>query len=138
MPNTITDVNLMATKNRVIKYITIQSDGSEETDYSVYDSSAIATLVGDTDPLDCTIESIYFSASAASTARARLEWDATTDVLALDLPVLAPTHIDFRRCMPIGGLPNQGGSGKTGDINLTTTGLESGDSITLVMEIRRD
>lgn len=138
MANTITNTNLLLSKKRVVKYITIQSDGTEETDLVLYDSSAIATSVGDTDPLTSTIESVYFSASAAATARARLEWDATTDVLALDLPVLAPTFIDFRRTLPIGGLPNQGGSGKTGDILLTTTGLESGDSITIIMEIKRD
>lgn len=136
MPNTITNTTLMKTPTRFIKYVTISSDGTEETDYVLFDSSALAADVGIVDPTKSTIESIYYSISAASTARVWLEWDATTDILAFDMPAQSPTFIDFRRCMPIGGLPNQGGSGVTGDITLTTTGLEAGDKITIVMEIK--
>lgn len=135
MANTVTNVTLVKGIKEVVKYVTIASDGSEETDLVVYDSSAIATDLGVTDPTDSTIISICATVSAAATARAFLEWDATTDVLAFNLPAGDTTKANFR-C--IGGLPNQGGAGITGDITLTTTGLEAGDSISLVLHVRRD
>lgn len=139
MANTITNTTILASPTTVVKYITIASDGTEETGTVIYDSSAIATVVGDSDTLDSTITRIYACVAAASTARVSLLWDATTDVLAFSVPVSTnPTYLDLRGQFPMGGLPNQGATGKTGDILLTTTGLESGDSITLVLEIRRN
>lgn len=133
MPNTVNNTQLGASTHRVIQYITLVSDSSEETDLVVYDSSATATTIGITDPLKCTIESIYATVSAATTARVRLEFDATTDVLAVDIPALELVKNDFR---PIGGLRNYAGTGITGDITLTTTGLESGDMITICLVVR--
>lgn len=136
MSNTVTSKVISTSLKEAIVYVTIDSDGSEETDLVIYDSSAVATTVGTTDPLKSTIISVYGSVSAAATARVWLEWDATTDVLAFDIPAQnSPVKANFR-C--IGGLPNQAGTGITGDITLTTTGLESGDKITLVLHVRRD
>lgn len=133
MSNTITNVYLGGNRHRCTKYITLASDGSEETDYILYDSSDAASTYSFTDPTDSCIEYIYATSSCASTARLKLEWDAGTDVLAMDLPPSQVVYYDFRAH---GGLPNQGGSGITGDITLTTTGLESGDAITIVLGVR--
>jgi hypothetical protein len=130
MANTVTDTTLHTGNAQVIKYITIASDGTEETDLVIYDSSAIATTLGLTDTSNCKILSIYATVSAASTARVKLEFDANTDVLALDIPANVLVKNDFR---PIGGLKNTSSTGKTGDITLTTTGLESGDAITITL-----
>jgi hypothetical protein len=130
MANTVTDTTLHTGNAQVIKYITIASDGTEETDLVIYDSSAIATTLGLTDTSNCKILSIYATVSAASTARVKLEFDANTDVLALDIPANVLVKNDFR---PIGGLKNTSSTGKTGDITLTTTGLESGDAITIIL-----
>lgn len=136
MSNTIKNVELSANPKTVVKYITLASDGTNETATIIYDSSAIATTLGLTDPLTCGFLEVYATASVASTARIKLLWDATTDVLALDIPPgQSPTKACFRS---IGGLINQGGTGITGDILLTTTGLASGDAITLVLTILRD
>lgn len=135
MANTIVNTRTLTGQDRVtIHYVTIASDGSEETDLVIYDSSVVATAIGITDPLICTLQSIYASVSAASTARVKLEWDATTDVLALDIPAgTNPTKNDFR---PISGLKNTAGTGITGDITLTTTGLEAGDNITIIIMVK--
>jgi hypothetical protein len=136
MANTITSKTVIASPSKAVLYITLASDGTEETGTVIYDSSAIATAAGDTDTLDSTIVSISAIVSAASTARATLLWDATTDVLAYAIPG-ATGHIS-QDYSYMGGLANQGGTGKTGDILLTTTGLEAGDSIILVLVIRRN
>lgn len=136
MSNTISSSTILAGSKEAVVYLTLQSDGSNETATVIYDSSAVATTVGDNDTLDSTIIFVYGSCNAASTARVRLLWDATTDVVAMDIPTSTnPTKANFRS---IGGLPNKGGSGITGDILLTTTGLASGDTLTLVLHIRRD
>lgn len=132
MANTVTNTRVFCGNKEVIQYVTIVSDGSEETDLVVYDSSAVATVLGLSDTTNCRILSVYATVSAAATARAVLEFDATTDVLALDLPPQVLVKNDFR---PIGGLKNTAGAGKTGDITLTTTGLEAGDGITLIIVV---
>lgn len=132
MANTITNTQLLASKRKVVQHIVLSSDGSEETDLVVYDSSAVATTLGISDPLKCTLEKITYSVSAASTSRVFLEFDATTDVLAIDCPAQAPAQLDFSS---ISGLKNTAGSGITGDIMLTTTGLESGDKLMIILEV---
>jgi hypothetical protein len=131
MSNTITNIYIQKLANRICKYITIASDGTNETATILYDSSDANTI----DSLDSTIIEVTGCIGAASTARVSLLWDATTDVLALDLPINIPFKFNY---LKIGGLPNQGGSGKTGDILITTTGLASGDKIHLTLTVRPD
>jgi len=116
-----------------VNYITIVSDGTEETDLVVYDSSALNA----TDPSDCAILGLEgFISILDQTAvdiRVNLEFDADTDVLAISLPTRVPFKFDFNS---IGGLTNYAGTGKTGDITITTTGLEAGDTITLILTVK--
>lgn len=136
MSNTITTATLQCNPKEIVIYTTLQSDGTQETATVLYDSSAQAATLNLTDPLTSSILRVDCSSNAASTARIRLLWDASTDVVALDIPSATdPSVRDFTR---FGGLKNQGGSGVTGDILLTTTGLASGDTITLVLTILRD
>lgn len=133
MANTKTNTQTFCGKTQVVQYLTLAYvDTATEADYLIYDSSAVATTLGLTDTLNCNINSIYATVSAASTARVWLEFDATTDVVAMDLPVGMLTKNDFR---PIGGLRNTSGTGKTGDIFLNATGLSTGDIITVVLNV---
>lgn len=139
MANTITTKTILATKARIILYVTLASDGTNETNTVIYDSSvqAAALVPPISDPLTSTILRVRAYASTASTARVVLRWDATTPILALSIPTgQEAIEQDFQHS--IGGLPNlaKGNTGVTGDITLTTTGLASGDSIDLVLEVR--
>lgn len=133
MANTITNTRLVLGDKRVVQYIAVDSDGSEETDLVVYDSSAVAAALSParTDPLNCRIRSIIFSGNAAL-GTLKLEFDATTDVLAFSLMGNQPLAVDF---MKFGGLKNTAGTGITGDITLTTLGLAAGDSFVIILEI---
>jgi hypothetical protein len=62
----------------------------------------------------------------------KLLWDATTDTICWDLNANYADSEDFTE---FGGLANTSGSGKTGDINLTTTGAGSGDSYVIVLTL---
>jgi hypothetical protein len=72
--------------------------------------------------------------NVALTARAQILWKATTNLLAFSLPLVQQFDYDFR---DIGGLINTAGgtAGVNGDILLTTTGLASGDSLSLILEL---
>lgn len=134
MANTVTNTRINLGDRRVIQYICIDSDGTEETDLVVYDSSAVAAAMtpAKVDPLNCRINSVKMISNSALGV-IKLEFDATTDVLALALPFGgADVDMDFK-CF--GGLKNTSGSGKTGDITLTTTGLAAGDAVTLILDI---
>ena len=56
---------------------------------------------------------------------------ATTDELAIQLPADLSDQLDYSG---INGLPDYSGSGKTGDVLLTTVGHSSGDSYSIVIE----
>lgn len=134
MANTINQTKLGGDQGRVrTTYLTLVSDGTEETDLIIYDSSARNV----TDPLNCTLLEVsglvqILDASAVDVS-VYLEFDATTDVHAISLPINRPFKFNFAKH---GGLTNYAGSGKTGDITLTTTGLEIGDRITLITVVR--
>lgn len=64
---------------------------------------------------------------------AQLLWDADTDVILLS----CPSYRFVENFHPFGGIPNNAGTGKTGDINITTYGLASTSNeghIILMME----
>lgn len=128
MTNTTKLAKLVAGSKVRIVYFTLAYVDAQETATVIYDSSDY----GGTDTLSSRIMHISCVLSAASTARAFLAWDATTDVLAFTLPSGQPVNMDFKN---IGGLQNQGGSGVTGDILLTTTGLSTGDTLTIMLEV---
>ncbi len=133
MTNTNLNTRVSNTAPRVIQYLTIDSDGSEETALIVYDSGVVATALGLTDTANSKILRIRGVVAAAATARIELQWDATTDIIAFCLPINEPFDFDFRE---MNGLPNPAGTGKTGDILLTTAGLANLDNITLILEVK--
>lgn len=133
MANTIQNNTVVAGSKVVVIQYNLVSDGTQETASVVYDSSAIAALVGDTDTLNCSIIKVTYATSVSSTAtKIDLLFDATTDVPAVAIPLNNGGELCFD-----GGLINKAGAGKTGDIVITTLGLSAGDSITLELKIRR-
>ncbi|MEI6183895.1 MAG: hypothetical protein WCP65_00090 [Bacteroidota bacterium] len=133
MANTITNTRLLANEQRVIQYICIASDGTQETNTIIYNSSAVATAIGIADPLKSTIIRARYVSNAALGV-VNLDFDASTKVLALAMPYNGYSmDMNFK---DIGGLKNTAGTGITGNILLTTTGLASGNKITLILEVR--
>ena len=62
-------------------------------------------------------------------------FDATSDVLAMQLGENQSGHHDYTS---FGGLTNNAGSGKTGDIKFTTVGHANGDTYTVILYLRKD
>lgn len=140
MSNTIVNTRTFLGKKQVVQYIQLTSDGTEETNTVVYDSSVVATALGIDDPLTCTIKEIMMipacSSGAAATFRGKLTWDASSKIDAMSLCGGNPTRMCFDQ---FGGLKNTAAAtGRTGDILLSTAGLDSGDSFTLILVVRPD
>ena len=58
-------------------------------------------------------------------------WDATTDLLCETIPENQFYLMDYSS---FGGLPNNAGTGKTGDVLFSTVGAAAGDRYTIIIE----
>ena len=59
-------------------------------------------------------------------------WDATTDLICETIPADIMYRIKYDE---FGGLPNNSGAGKTGDVLFTTIGATAGDRYTIILEV---
>ena len=129
MVNTVTQRTIMGggSDKNIIRTIHILSDGSEETDLVIYDNSA---LVANT--AKGSLEEVWLSGNASTI---RLEWDQDTDS-----PAFAgdPSHGGYYDFRSFGGIGNPGGTGATGDLVLTTTGLDNLDEVFIVIHIKQN
>ena len=101
-------------RNAVMKFTNL-SDGTGEAAVTKVDASALSAA-----PTTVKIEKIHYNVQGMV---ATLLWDADTDVRCVDLA--GDGCFDFS-CF--GGLTNNGGTGVTSVIKLTTTGHTGGDS----------
>ena len=126
MANTVTQKTLRGSGSdkRIHRLIHIVSDGTEETDLVVYDNSAFIA--------DTTKGRLNRIIATGSSCVARLEWDQTADSIAIAVDPANGIDLDFT---DFGGINNPNGSGATGDLVLTTAGLDVGDEITLILDI---
>ena len=62
----------------------------------------------------------------------QLFFNASTNVLIMELAESSNGHMEFG---DFGGIPNNAGSGKNGDILFTTKGHSSGDTYSIVLEM---
>jgi hypothetical protein len=125
---TVTEMN-DGVRNAVF-YCTNTSDGTGESAVTKIDVSGLAAKP-DGSGTACTgvrLEKITFSTVGMGL---KILWDATTDVIAVELPANYSDTLDFT---DIGGLPNYSGTGKTGDVQFTTVGHGSGETYTVVLQ----
>lgn len=110
-------------RNAVMKFTNL-SDGTGESAVLKVDVSALSGA-----PSKVTIQRIHYCVNGMV---ATLLWDATTDVRIVELA--GDGTLDFTS---FGGLPNNAGTGVTGDILLTTTGHTAGDSYSIILEMTK-
>lgn len=115
------------TRRAVFKFTNI-SDGTGETAVVKVDVSALASYQGKA----CTSVAIQTIDAITIGMGLNLLWEATTDVVILTMGENDFFTFDFSR---FGGLTNNAGAGKNGDILFTTVGAGSGDKYTVVMEV---
>ena len=104
----------------------IHTAASDETTAIKVDASALEGT-----PTDLKIQRIWPALSGLSI---KLYFDATTNVLALALADGDCGYQDFRS---VGGIKNNAGAGKTGDILATTVGGDVGDAYSIIIEVSK-
>ena len=105
----------------------INDAGDAETAALKVDVSTLSGIGGKA-PTSVRIEEIWFDLSGM---QVQILWDATTDLTAW---VLSPGHDDHDFAV-FGGLTNNAGAGKTGDVLFTTIGASALDSYSIVMRL---
>lgn len=125
-----TQVLVDDTRRAVFKFTNI-SDGTGETAALKIDVSTLSSYLGNA----CTGVSIQRVDAVTAGMGINMLWDATTDVVILTVGDADFVTFDFSR---FGGLSNNSGTGKTGDVLFTTVGAGSGDRYTVVMEVLKN
>ena len=115
-------------RNCVMKFTNV-SDGTGESAVAKVDVSALAS---NSAGVDCSEVRVMRVSHAVVGMSVQLFLDATSNVLLMELAESSNGHMDFK---DFGGLPNNAGSGKTGDILFTTKGHSSGDTYSIVLEM---
>jgi hypothetical protein len=131
MADTVSSQTLYdGSKTAVLKFTNI-SDGTGESAVKKVDVSA---LNSDSDGNPCTgvaIERLWWQCIGM---KVQILWDATSNLLCIELGENQSGDHDYTI---FGGLTNNAGSGKTGDIDFTTVGHTSGDTYTVIMYLRK-
>ena len=127
MADAVTTTKIADNADVYIVQLSNLSDGTGESAVIKVDVSTLSPV-----PTEVTIERVHF---ATNGMMVRLLWDATTDVVALQLPADSTGTLDFSS---FGGLLNDSAAAnKTGDIVLTTIGHTAADPYHIVLECRK-
>ena len=105
------------------------SDGTGESAVKKVDVSALAANSAGKACTEVHIQRIYWMTVGMSL---KMEFDASTNVLLTHIPADATGDEYYDNFTAI---PNNAGSGKTGDIDFTTVGHSSGDSYMIILEM---
>jgi hypothetical protein len=112
----------------IMKFTDI-SDGTGETKVTKVD---VSTLIPNSFNLACNGVTITKIHALTHGLIVDMYWDATTDVLITTIPQNTMYSMDLTQ---FGGLWNNAGAGKTGDIQFSTHDASAGDRYTIILEM---
>ena len=118
-------------KTAVLKLTNI-SDGSGESAVTKVDVSALQPSADGDTCTGVTIERIWWQCIGM---KVQILWDATSDLFCIELGENQSGDHDYTK---FGGLTNNAGSGKTGDLKFTPVGHSSGDTYTVILYLRKN
>jgi len=128
MADAVTTTSVVDGPRTAVIYCTNTSDSTGEAAVTKVDVSALSTSPEGDSCTGVRLQRIVFSNVGMGV---KILWDATTDVIAAELPADYADTLDYS---DISGLPNVAASGgNTGDIKFTTVGHGSGDSYSIVL-----
>lgn len=119
---------LFESASELVVKLTNVSDGTGEADVVKVDVSALTPACAEVDLLKI----LYATDGMA----VRIEFDGTADTVAWLVPANQHGVFDFTK-MPPGGVRNNAGAGKTGDILFTTVGHTSGDTYAIILWLKK-
>ena len=132
MADTVTSQTIQDGERLAILKFTNESDGTGESSVKKVDVSA---LKSDSKGRACSGVSISRIHWFCRGMGVDLEFDATTNVLAVTLPAdsSGDEYLD-----QFTGIPNNAGSGVTGDIDFTTVGHSNGDAYSIILILSKN
>jgi len=132
MADTVTSQTIQDGERVAVLKFTNVSDGTGESSVKKVDVSALSTNSAGESCTSVSIARIYW---ACVGMRVNIEFDASTNVLAMPLPAdsTGDEYYDL-----FSGIPNNAGSGVTGDIDFTTVGHSSGDAYSIILVLNKN
>lgn len=128
MADAVTSQTILDGERLFIAKFTNFSDGTGETGVIKID---VSTLNPNSFGLACNGVKLNKIYGTTHGMEVQILWDATTDVFAWQIPQNSNYLMDFSS---FGGIPNNAGAGKTGDVLFTTRDASAGDMYSIVLE----
>ena len=128
MADAVTSQTILDGERLFIAKFTNISDGTGEAAVVKID---VSTLNPNSFGLACNGVKLNKIYGTTHGMEVRILWDATTDVFAWQIPQNSNYLMDLSS---FGGIPNNAGAGKTGDVLFTTADASSGDMYSIVLE----
>ena len=116
-------------KQAIMKF-TNASDGTGETNVKKVDVTTLSSYLGKA----CSAVQIDRIYALTHGMEVRLLWEATANVTILTFPQNAAQTMSFD---DFGGLDNNAGTGKTGNILFSTLDASAGDAYTIILVMRK-
>tara|TARA_R110000796_G_scaffold225852_1_gene342286 strand:- start:4204 stop:4608 length:405 start_codon:yes stop_codon:yes gene_type:complete len=132
MADAVATQTLIDGDKKVVQKFTNISDGSGESAVVKVDVSALAANSRGDACTGVVIEKIWWQCIGM---KVQILWNASTNVFCIELGENQSGNHDYT---VFGGLPNNSGSGKNGDVLFTTVGHTSADTYTIIMSMRKE
>ena len=129
MADTVTTQIIQDGERNCIMKFTNVSDGTGESGVVKVDVSA---LQSNPSGIACSEVRLVRVSHAIVGMSVQMFFNASTNVLLMELAESSNGHMDFQ---DFGGIPNNAGSGKDGDILFTTKDHTSGDTYSIILEM---
>ena len=131
MADAVTSQTLFDGDKHVVMKFTNISDGTGESAVKKVDVSALESDINGNTCKSVAIEKIWWQCIGM---KVRMFFDATSDKFIIELGENQSGYHDYSE---FGGIKNNAGSGKTGDIDFTTVGHSSADTYTIILKMRK-
>ena len=132
MADAVTSQTIQDSERKAVLKYTNVSDGTGESAVVKVDVSALASNTVGTACTGVTVANIWWQCVGMGV---ELLFDATANVLVIGL---SPDSNGYHNYSDFTGIPNNAGSGKTGDILFTTIGASSTDTYTVILELIKE
>jgi len=132
MADAVTSQTIQDSERKAVLKYTNVSDGTGESAVVKVDVSALAANTVGTACTGVTVAKIWWQCVGMGV---ELLFDATANVLVIGL---SPDSNGYHNYSDFTGIPNNAGSGKTGDILFTTIGASSTDTYTVILELIKE
>ena len=129
MADAVSTTTIIDGAHRAVIQLTNLSDGSGEAAVQKIEVAALNSRADGTACNGVFIDKVHHS--VVGFTQVQLLWEATTNSIAIALAQDSNGHMDFS---DFGGIQSYG-SGKTGDIMLTTIGAANLDSYVIILDL---